>query len=165
MNIQKQIASNHCKVCQSGLRDKVDTMLATSIPLRQIADWMMDQIPGYKICASAIHTHNKRHRLPSLSEAITSEAAEIPSQKDMAQIKSQALSIIQDKNPLTVSQFCDLVIAKSTELIITGEMHPTVSDATKAAELKQRIKSGSPFEAQLVALFLDISKNHNIINP
>lgn len=167
MKISDKIKGPKCKVCNSGLRDKIDQMLADGYTLRDIARWANEQKPKLRLRHTAVLNHNKNHRLPSIQEFVTPPTktdtnSPPPTQKELDDLREKALAIIRNNNPLTVSQFCDLVIAKSTDMMIRGSMKPTVADATKAAELKQRIKSGSPFEQQLVALFLDISKENNL---
>jgi len=166
----ENITESRCAVCNSQYRATIEQMQADRLSAAKIRAWLKKRDPKLRISVQAINSHNRKHRMPAIKDMADSltknstQNASSPPAPQLDEAKQKAIQAILNNNPLTVSQFCDLVIAKTTELIVNGQMNPTVADANKAAELKQRIKSGSPFESQLVTLFMDISKNQNLVN-
>jgi hypothetical protein len=132
------------------LRPEIDKLLSEGLTLEAVVQWAAAR--GLALNKKNVWTHNRKHRMSKADDEVERAG------KGM-------LEDIIGAEVLTVGEFCDLVIARATERIKNGSLEPTVSDATKAAEIKAKIREGSPYEASLVKFFRDMSLGHGLVEP
>jgi len=158
---------NGCKVCASGLSSPINEMLARRVQQREIVRWANQQKPELLLSPANLCRHNKLHRPPSTLELSPTDLATIKSAdtKKPLPATNEAAEQAKDANTiLALEDFLDLVIDKVQKAISDNSLIPTVTEGVKAAEIKAKIKSDSPFEKTLIQFFLGMSKDHGFHN-
>lgn len=139
------VKNPQCKICQSRIRDKIDSMLSDNQSSTEIIKFAKSK--DLKISKNNIFTHKNKHKTITKAD-LEAEKSDRKSKKDF---KKRVSNIVDYQ--LVLQE----IVSRAFTAIQENKLKPSIMEALKAIELLQRSDHGSPVENAILNFIQGVS--------
>lgn len=165
-----------CKVCKSPLCDRIDHYINEGKSFQVIANWASEQFVGTSFSKINIRNHFRDHkkntekqikfrkirgRKDKKYEEPIKEKFREPPKKKIKKNKEKNEEKKEEYDLKNATKFLDTLINKVYKNLEENKIEPTITEAIKAIEIKERIIKKSPHEETLLNFVEKISDVHS----